>query len=179
MLSGYRVFSRRYVKSFPAFSRGFETETEMTVHALDLAMPFAEVATEYRVRRTDSTSKLRTIPDGLRIARFILRLWKEYEPLRFFGTARPRERTARSGLTALSGRRSLAGRLAGQLAIACCGLGIVLATAGVILDTVSRSRREIKRIMYLAQPYGLPRPRSSNGRAPVERGRRARRGPST
>ena len=168
MLSGYRVFSRRYVKSFPAFSRGFETETEMTVHALDLAMPFAEIATEYRVRPSESTSKLRTIPDGLRIGRFILRLWKEYEPLRFFGTL-----ALMSGLlaatTALFGPRFLSRTLSGQLAIAWSGLGIVLATAGVILDTVSRSRREIKRIMYLAQPYGLPRPLPPNGSVPVER----------
>ncbi len=167
MLSGYRVFSRRYVKSFPAFSRGFETETEMTVHALDLAMPFAEVPTEYRVRPGESTSKLRTIPDGLRIARFILRLWKEYEPLRFFGTL-----ALMSGflaaITALFGPQLVSRTLSGQMAIALSGLGIVLATAGVILDTVSRSRREIKRIMYLAQPYGLPRSRSSNGSAPVE-----------
>jgi hypothetical protein len=167
MLSGYRVFSRRYVKSFPAFSRGFETETEMTVHALDLAMPFTEVPTEYRVRPTESTSKLRTIPDGLRIARFILRLWKEYEPLRFFGSLALLSGVL-AAVTALLGPRVLTPTVAGQLAIAWCGLGIVLATAGVILDTVSRSRREIKRIMYLAQPYGLPRPRSSNGHAPVE-----------
>ena len=73
-----------------------------------------------------------------------------------------------AGFTALLGARVLTPTVAGQLAIAWCGLGIVLATAGVILDTVSRSRREIKRIMYLAQPYGLPRPRPSNGRAPVE-----------
>jgi hypothetical protein len=167
MLSGYRVFSRRYVKSFPAFSRGFETETEMTVHALDLAMPFAEVETEYRVRPTESTSKLRTIPDGLRIARFILRLWKEYEPLRFFGTLALLSGVL-AAITALFGPRILTPTLAGQLAIAWCGLGIVLATAGVILDTVSRSRREIKRIMYLAQPYGLPRLHSSRGDSPVD-----------
>ena len=167
MLSGYRVFSRRYVKSFPAFSRGFETETEMTVHALDLAMPFAEVAIEYRVRPDESTSKLRTIPDGLRIARFILRLWKEYEPLRFFGTLALLSGVV-AAITALVGPQVVSRTLSGQLAIALSGLGIVLATAGVILDTVSRSRREIKRIMYLAQPYGLPRPHSSNGPAPVE-----------
>lgn len=153
MLSGYRVFSRRYVKSFPAFSGGFETETEMTVHALDLAMPIAEVATEYRQRPEESTSKLRTIPDGIRISRFILRLFKEYEPLRFFGVL-----TAICGLLAaglaIGGSHLLSERLTGQLAIASCGLGIVVATAGVILDTVSRSRREMKRIMYLAQPYG-------------------------
>ncbi len=169
MLSGYRVFSRRYVKSFPAFSRGFETETEMTVHALDLSLPFAEIATEYRERPSESTSKLRTIPDGIRIARFILRLWKEYEPLRFFGTL-----ALLSGLlaafTALFGAPFLTQTLAGQTAIAWSGLGIVLATAGVILDTVSRSRREMKRIMYLAQPYGLARPRPSNGHLPLDEG---------
>ena len=153
MLSGYRVFSRRYVKSFPAFSRGFETETEMTVHALDLAMPICEIDTEYRERPEESTSKLHTIRDGVRILRFILRLFKEYEPLRFFGCLALASGLAAAFL-AIAGSSILPVRLSGQLAIACCGLGIVLATAGVILDTVSRSRREMKRIMYLAQPYG-------------------------
>jgi glycosyltransferase involved in cell wall biosynthesis len=166
MLSGYRVFSRRYVKSFPAFSSGFETETEMTVHALDLAMPISEIATEYRQRPEESTSKLRTIPDGLRISRFILRLLKEYEPLRFFGCLAFASGLL-AGLLAIGGAHALPERLVGQLAIACCGLGVVLATAGLILDTVSRSRREMKRIMYLAQPYGLPRPRASAGLALV------------
>jgi len=96
--------------------------------------------------------------------RFILRLWKEYEPLRFFGTL-ALLCAILSGATALFAPVFLSRTLSGQLAIAWCGLGIVLATAGVILDTVSRSRREIKRIMYLAQPYGLSRPRSSNGSA--------------
>jgi Glycosyl transferase family 2 len=167
MLSGYRVFSRRYVKSFPAFSGGFETETEMTVHALDLAMPIAEVATEYRQRPEDSTSKLRTIPDGIRISRFILRLFKEYEPLRFFGLLAGVCGLLAAGL-AVGGTQVLAERVTGQLAIACCGLGVVLATAGVILDTVSRSRREMKRIMYLAQPYGPQAPVPSQGSAPVD-----------
>ena len=119
MLSGYRVFSRRYVKSFPAFARGFETETEMTVHALDLSMPFAEVATEYRERPTESTSKLRTIPDGLRIARFILRLWKEYEPLRFFGPLALMSGLTRCGHGAFrcpAPTQTLAGQLALALA---------------------------------------------------------------
>jgi hypothetical protein len=162
MLSGYRVFSRRYVKSFPAFSGGFETETEMTVHALDLAMPIAEVATEYRQRPEESTSKLRTIPDGIRISRFILRLFKEYEPLRFFGVLAAVCGLLAAGL-AVGGTQLLTERVTGQLAIACCGLGVVLATAGVILDTVSRSRREMKRIMYLAQPYGPQATSPSHG----------------
>lgn len=153
MLSGYRVFSRRYVKSFPAFSSGFETETEMTVHALDLAMPICEIDTEYRERPEESSSKLHTIRDGVRILRFILRLFKEYEPLRFFGCLALACGLV-AGLLAMAGSTVMPIRLSGQLAIASCGLGIVLATAGVILDTVSRSRREMKRIMYLAQPYG-------------------------
>jgi len=153
MLSGYRVFSRRYVKSFPAFSSGFETETEMTVHALDLAMPICEIDTEYRERPEESSSKLHTIRDGVRILRFILRLFKEYEPLRFFGCLALACGLV-AGALAMAGNTVLPIRLSGQLAIAFCGLGIVLATAGVILDTVSRSRREMKRIMYLAQPYG-------------------------
>lgn len=153
MLSGYRVFSRRYVKSFPAFSNGFETETEMTVHALDLMMPICEVDTDYRTRPEDSTSKLRTVRDGVRIVRFIMRLFKEYEPIRFFGCLALVSGVL-AGVLAARGSDVLPERLAGQLAIASVGLGIVLATAGLILDTVTRSRREMKRIMYLAQPYG-------------------------
>jgi hypothetical protein len=156
MLSGYRVFSRRYVKSFPAFSSGFETETEMTVHALDLAMPICEIATEYRERPEESSSKLHTVRDGVRIVRFILRLFKEYEPLRFFGCLALACGLV-AGALAIGGSEVLPVRVSGQLAIAFCGLGIVLATAGVILDTVSRSRREMKRILYLAQPYGPDR----------------------
>ena len=153
MLSGYRVFSRRYVKSFPAFSSGFETETEMTVHALDLMMPICEVDTDYRMRPEDSASKLRTVRDGVRILRFILRLFKEYAPIRFFGCLAVLSGLM-AGLFAARGSDILPVRLSGQLAIASVGLGIVLATAGLILDTVTRSRREMKRILYLALPYG-------------------------
>lgn len=163
MLSGYRVFSRRYVKSFPAFSSGFETETEMTVHALDLAMPICEIATEYRERPEESSSKLHTVRDGVRIVRFILRLFKEYEPLRFFGCLALACGFV-AGALAIGGSDVLPVRVSGQLAIAFCGLGIVLATAGVILDTVSRSRREMKRILYLAQPYGPDRRSGSSQR---------------
>ena len=85
MLSGYHAFSRRYVKSFPATSRGFETETEMTIHALDLCIAFEDVPVSYGERPGASTSKLRTIPDGLRILRFVLLLCKDYRPIRFFG----------------------------------------------------------------------------------------------
>src|SRR4051812_22368239 len=87
MLSGYRVFSRRFVKSFPALSAGFETETEFTIHALELNMPVGEVACAYRDRPAGSVSKLRTYADGLRILRTILLLVKEERPLQFFSFA--------------------------------------------------------------------------------------------
>ncbi len=84
MLSGYRVFSRRFVKTFPALTGGFETETEFTVHALQLAMPLGELPCAYRERPAGSASKLRTISDGLRILRLILLLVKDERPLPFF-----------------------------------------------------------------------------------------------
>ena len=84
MLSGYRVFSRRFVKSFPALSRGFEIETELTVHALELRMPVAEVDTTYKERPPGSASKLRTYRDGFRILKLIMVLVKGERPLQFF-----------------------------------------------------------------------------------------------
>jgi hypothetical protein len=84
ILSGYRVFSRRFVKSFPAMSSGFEIETELTIHALELQLPVAEVATPYRIRVTGSTSKLRTYVDGLKIVRLIVVLYKNERPFQFF-----------------------------------------------------------------------------------------------
>ncbi|MGH7211168.1 MAG: glycosyltransferase, partial [Acetobacteraceae bacterium] len=87
MLSGYRAFSRRFVKSFPALAGGFETETEFTVHALELRMPVGEVQAAYRDRPAGSASKLRTYADGLRILRTIVVLVKEERPLQFFALA--------------------------------------------------------------------------------------------
>ncbi|MGH7035363.1 MAG: glycosyltransferase, partial [Stellaceae bacterium] len=87
MLSGYRAFSRRFVKSFPALALGFEIETEFSVHALDLHMPVGEITTLYRDRPAGSQSKLRTVPDGLRILRTILVLMKDERPLQFFSAA--------------------------------------------------------------------------------------------
>jgi hypothetical protein len=84
MLSGHRVFSRRFVKSFPAIAFGFETETELTVHALDLRMPVGEVKTVYKPRPAGSSSKLRTYVDGWSIVRTIVILVKEERPLQFF-----------------------------------------------------------------------------------------------
>jgi glycosyltransferase involved in cell wall biosynthesis len=88
ILSGYRVFSRRYVKSFAAHSAGFEIETELTVHALELRMPVAEVATVYKSRPEGSVSKLNTYRDGVRILGTILRLFKSERPLAFYSILR-------------------------------------------------------------------------------------------
>lgn len=148
MLSGYRVFSRRYVKSFPATSRGFETETEMTVHALDLLLPFGEIPTRYQERPPSSMSKLRTIPDGIKILRFIALLCREHRPMRFFGAL-----TALSAViaVALGVVGSTAGsRWLGGAAIACGVLTVIFIVCGLVLDSVSRGRREVRRLLYLA-----------------------------
>jgi hypothetical protein len=151
MLSGYRALSRRYVRSFPVTSRGFEIETEMTVHALDLCVPFGEVPTTYRARPPHSASKLRTIPDGLRILACILLLCKEYRPARFFSSMF-------AALVVCAGTASLlrpwdaAGAVGTgkQIAITCAVLGFGVLNAGLVLDSVSRNQRAVKRVLYLA-----------------------------
>ncbi|MFQ3623521.1 MAG: glycosyltransferase family 2 protein [Acetobacteraceae bacterium] len=160
MLSGYRVFSRRFVKSFPALSAGFETETEFTVHALELAMPIGEVATAYRERPAGSSSKLNTIRDGLRILRTIVRLVKEERPLPFFGLAALVLLLAGLGLFVPVLLTFLETGLVPRLPTAILSLGLVLLSflalaCGLILDTVTRGRREAKRMAYLAIPGPL------------------------
>jgi glycosyltransferase involved in cell wall biosynthesis len=157
MLSGYRVFSRRFVKSFPALSSGFETETEFTVHALELRMPVGEVLTRYKDRPEGSVSKLRTYSDGIRILRTIVILVKEERPLAFF--------SAVAGVFFIAGlilsipvfinyfQTGLVPRL--PTAVLVVGMMILAAlsvTCGLILDSVSRGRKEIKRLAYLAIP---------------------------
>ncbi|MEA3039698.1 MAG: hypothetical protein QOE79_2211 [Sphingomonadales bacterium] len=157
IFSGYRVFSRRFVKSFPALSRGFETETEISVHALELAMPVAEVVTAYGARPEGSHSKLSTYRDGWRIARTILHLFRIERPVLFYG-----------GFAALLALVALV--LAAPLvvtfvethkvprfptAILATGLMIVAFLSfgvGLILDTVVRGRREMRRLAYLSLP---------------------------
>jgi glycosyltransferase involved in cell wall biosynthesis len=159
MLSGYRVLSRRYVKSFPANSRGFETETEMTVHALDLGLPFTEMDTDYRERPPESHSKLRTIPDGLKIAKFILLLVKEYRPTVFFGVlgllfgalAAIARFVLYSTITSVLSRGAATQLVSGLLVIM-----IVLFGAGLILDSISRGRRDVKRMTYLGIGGPIP-----------------------
>ena len=110
VLSGYRVFSRRFVKSFPALATGFETETEFTIHALELKMPIGELVTQYRGRATGSRSKLHTISDGLRILRTIMKLVKQERPLQSFGLTGAallldRSRSRPTGRAAVSAQR--------------------------------------------------------------------------
>jgi hypothetical protein len=152
MLSGYRVLSRRYVKSFPAASRGFETETEMTVHALDLDLPFEEIDTAYVERPPHSHSKLRTIPDGVKILIFITLLLKEHRPATFFGVLGGliAMATAIARLTLYHPLVIAASSTVADTVIALLiGVTAILLLAAIILDSMSRSRREIKRMMYL------------------------------
>jgi glycosyltransferase involved in cell wall biosynthesis len=157
MLSGYRVFSRRYVKSFPAHASGFEIETELTVHALEMRMPVAEISTAYRSRPEGSRSKLSTLRDGLRILMTILWLFRTEKPLLHYSIV-----SAACVLIALwlawpIVHEYLATGLVPRLptAILCAALillGAILFTCGIILDTVSRGRSESKRLAYLSIP---------------------------
>jgi glycosyltransferase involved in cell wall biosynthesis len=157
ILSGYRVFSRRFVKSFPALSAGFETETELSVHALELRMPIAEVVTPYKARPEGSASKLRTYRDGFRILMMILLLFKEERPLAFFSII--------SGLLALVALilaypvvvTYLATGLVPRFPTAILSTGLMILsslslTCGFILDTVTHGRIELKRLFYLSIP---------------------------
>jgi glycosyltransferase involved in cell wall biosynthesis len=157
MLSGYRAFSRRFVKSFPALSTGFETETEFTVHALELAMPVGEVASPYKDRPPGSTSKLRTYTDGIRILRTIILLLKEVRPLQFFmvGAAMLGLASVVLALPVIAEylRTGLVPRLpTAILSTGLMGLAFLSTTCGMILDSVARGRKEAKRVAYLAIP---------------------------
>jgi len=157
MLSGYRVFSRRFVKSFPALSGGFETETEFTVHALELGMPIGEVETPYRERPPGSQSKLNTVRDGIRILLTIMRLVKEERPLQFFAVSGVLLFVASVllgvPLVAEFARTGLVPRFpTAILATGLMGLAFLSFTCGLILDSVSRGRTEVKRLAYLAVP---------------------------
>lgn len=156
ILSGYRVFSRRFVKSFPVLSAGFEIETEISVHALELRMPTAELVTAYAARPEGSVSKLSTYGDGWRILRTIAMLFRLERPFTFFGGM-----ALLLALTAVVlavplaityAQTGLVPRL--PTAILATGLMILAALSfacGLILDTVVRGRREVRRLAYLAQ----------------------------
>lgn len=163
MLSGYKVLSRRFVKSFPAMSAGFEIETELAVHALELRMPSGEITTKYKDRPSGSVSKLRTYSDGWRILALIVQLIKNERPLLFFGW--------------LGAATVAAGIIFGVpvvydffetgqvpklptavLATGLVMLGFLQFFTGLILDVVTRSRQEMKRLIYLS----IPRVESAN-----------------
>jgi glycosyltransferase involved in cell wall biosynthesis len=166
MLSGYRVFSRRFVKSFPVLSGGFEIETELTIHALELGLAVAEIDTPYYLRPKGSASKLNTWRDGFRILRTIVKLYRAERPLPFFSAI---------GLTLVIVaigfaipvvvtyvETGLVPRLpTAVLSTGLMVLGFLSAAVGLVLDTVTRGRREMKLLAYLAH------------RAPGEERRRA------
>ncbi len=157
ILSGYRVFSRRYVKSFAAHSTGFETETELTVHALELRLPVAEVETVYKARPEGSFSKLNTYRDGARILLTILRLFKSERPLTFYGIGFLLCFLLSVGLAVPVVATYLETGLVPRIptTVLCASLmllGIILMVCGIILDAVTKARIEQKRFAYLSVP---------------------------
>jgi len=157
VLSGYRVFSRRFVKSFPALAAGFETETEFTIHALELKMPIGEMATTYRGRAAGSRSKLRTYADGLRILRTILMLVKQERPLQSFGLTGAVLLVVGFSLGIPVVLQFLHSGMVPRLPTALLATGLVLAASlafacGLVLDQVARGRKELKRLAYLSIP---------------------------
>jgi glycosyltransferase involved in cell wall biosynthesis len=155
ILSGYRVFSRRYVKSFPSLARGFEIETELTVHALELRMPIAEVDTPYGARPEGSVSKLSTFRDGFKILQMIVKLFKNERPLQFFSIIFCVLGLASLGLATPLIETYLKTGLVPRLPTALLSasimlLGFLSLTCGFVLDTVTHGRRELKRLAYLS-----------------------------
>ncbi|MET0674539.1 MAG: glycosyltransferase family 2 protein [Bradyrhizobium sp.] len=157
ILSGYRVFSRRFVKSFPVLSDGFEIETELSVHALELALPVAEVETPYYARPEGSVSKLSTWRDGLRILNTILKLYRSEKPLRFFTAIGIFLALLSIGFAIPIFVTFLETGLVPRLPTAVLSMGLMIVallsvSSGLVLDTVTRGRREMKLLAYLAQP---------------------------
>ena len=154
ILSGYRAFSRRFVKSFPAVSSGFEIETEMSVHASQLRLPVAEVEVSYGSRPDGSASKLRTVADGTNILRAMLVLLKENRPLAFFGAIAGAFFTVALvlgvPLAVTFAQTGLVPRLpTAVLATGLVLMGLLSAAAGLILDSIAKGRLEAKRLAYL------------------------------
>ena len=155
-LSGYRVFSRRFVKSFPVLSDGFEIETELSVHALELALPVAEIETPYYARPEGSFSKLNTWRDGFRILGTILKLYRSEKPLRFFTAIGFFLALVSIGLAIPVIVTYLEEGIVPRLPTAVLSMGLMIfavmsVSSGLVLDTVTRGRREIKLLAYLAQ----------------------------
>ncbi len=156
ILSGYRAFSRRFVKSFPVLSKGFEIETELTVHALELKMPVQELDTPYFQRPEGSHSKLNTWRDGARILRTMLRLFAAERPLLFYGALAAVLALTSSGLGIPVVLEWLDTGLVPRFPTAILATGLMILAAlsffaGLILDTVTRGRRELRMLAYLGQ----------------------------
>lgn len=171
ILSGYRVFSRRFVKSFTALTTGFEIETELTVHALELRMPIGELSTPYGSRTAGSTSKLRTYRDGLRILITIIRLFNAEKPFLFYSIISATLATLALTLTYPIFVTYLETGLVPRFPTAILATGIMLMaflslTCGLILNTVTRGRKEIKQLFYLAQTAKRESTQPSTGNAP-------------
>ena len=157
IFSGYRVFSRRFVKSFPALSQGFEIETEISVHALELRMPVGEVITNYGARPEGSASKLSTYRDGWRILKTIGTLYRIERPVLFYGSFAVLLILAAIILAVPLLLTYLDTGLVPRFPTAILATGLIIIAvlsffAGLILDTVTRGRREMRRLAYLAYP---------------------------
>ena len=157
ILSGYRVFSRRFVKSFPVLSDGFEIETELSVHALELALPTAEIETPYFARPEGSVSKLNTWRDGFRILLTILKLYRSEKPLRFFAALGVLVGLISVSLASPVFVTYLEQGTVPRLPTAVLSMGLMVVamlsvSCGLVLDTVTRGRREMKLLAYLAHP---------------------------
>jgi glycosyltransferase involved in cell wall biosynthesis len=156
ILSGYRVFSRRFVKSFPVLSRGFEIETELAVHALELELAVAEIPTPYYARPEGSVSKLSTWRDGMRILLTMIGLYRSERPLAFFLALAVGLALVSIGLAIPIFATYLEQGTVPRIPTAILSTGLMLLAflslvAGLVLDTVTKGRREMKLIAYLAQ----------------------------
>ena len=159
MLSGYRVFSRRFVKSFPVLSGGFEIETELTIHALELELPVAEMNTPYYARPKGSASKLNTWRDGFRILWSVFQIYRSERPLPFFSAIAIALAIVSIGLAIPIVDTFLQEGNVPRFPTAILATGLMLAASlsfvsGMVLDTVTRGRREVKLLAYLR--YAAP-----------------------
>ncbi|MFL6721945.1 MAG: glycosyltransferase family 2 protein [Sphingomonas sp.] len=185
IFSGYRVFSRRFVKSFPVLSSGFEIETEMSVHALELRMPVGELETAYAARLEGSQSKLSTYSDGWRILKSIVTLYRVERPVLFYGAIGALLLALALILSVPLVVTYVTTGLVPRVptAILVTGMTIVAVLCfftGLILDTVTRGRREVRRLAYLSHsaPGSLgernqPKPQAPAGGGASSRRRRA------
>ncbi len=167
IFSGYRVFSRRFVKSFPVLSAGFEIETEISVHALELKMPVGEVETRYFARLEGSESKLNTYRDGWRILKTIAVLYRIERPMLFFGWIAALFALLAVGMSVPLAITWFQTGLVPRFPTAILTTGLMILAflnlfTGLILDTVVRGRREVRRLAYLAQPGPLASPTSQS-----------------